>query len=73
MNTNETIYIRDVSLLMTNSNNEKLDVLLKETNVKLTNNKIFQVERLVTFPLPHRPVRADFPHTIPVKSVSLNY
>lgn len=31
----------------------------------------FRVERLVASPLPHRPVRADFPHTVPPKPVSL--
>ena len=27
-------------------------------------NSNFRVERVVTSPLPHRPVRADFPHTV---------
>ncbi|MDZ7692697.1 MAG: hypothetical protein U5K69_16490 [Balneolaceae bacterium] len=31
----------------------------------------FRVERFVTSPLPHRPVRADFPHTVPLNLVSL--
>jgi APA family basic amino acid/polyamine antiporter len=31
----------------------------------------FRVERFVTSPLPHRPVRADFPHTVPLFMVSL--
>ena len=33
----------------------------------------FRVERIVTSPLPHRPVRADFPHTVPLKLDSLKY
>ena len=32
----------------------------------------FRVERFVTSPLPHRPVLADFPHTVPLKLVLLN-
>jgi hypothetical protein len=31
----------------------------------------FRVERFVTSPLPHRPVRAAFPHTVPLNSASL--
>jgi hypothetical protein len=31
----------------------------------------FRVERFVASPLPHRPVRADFLHTVPPKSDSL--
>ncbi len=30
-----------------------------------------RVERLITLPLPRRPVRADFPHTVPLNLVSL--
>ena len=30
-----------------------------------------RVERLITLPLPHRSVRADFPHTVPLNLVSL--
>jgi hypothetical protein len=33
---------------------------------------IFRVEQFVTSLLPHRPVRADFPHTVPPKLVSLS-
>jgi hypothetical protein len=43
-------------------------------NYSLTQQKreTFRVERFVTSPLPHRPVRAAFPHTVPLKSDSLN-
>jgi len=34
-------------------------------------NSGVRVERLITSPLPHRSVRADFPHTVPLKLVSL--
>ncbi len=30
-----------------------------------------RVERLITLPLYHRSVRADFPHTVPLNLVSL--
>ncbi|HKJ32315.1 MAG TPA: hypothetical protein VKA34_10835, partial [Balneolales bacterium] len=33
--------------------------------------KKFRVERFVASPLPHRSVRADFPHTVPLLMVSL--
>ncbi len=33
---------------------------------------ILRVEQFVASPLPHRPVRADFPHTVPLKPVSLD-
>ena len=39
--------------------------------VHFHNYYFFRVERIVTSPLPHRPVRAAFPHTVPLKSVSL--
>ena len=49
-------------------------VLIQLVPIPLLFNKfiiLLRVERFVTLPLPHRPVRADFPHTVPLKSVSL--
>ena len=43
----------------------------KHLSTMMTNYGIFRVERFVTLPLPHRPVRAAFPHTVPLKSASL--
>ena len=39
--------------------------------MKIFNYFYFRVERFVTSPLPHRPVRADFPHTVPLSVNSL--
>ncbi len=47
MNINETKYIQDVVLLMNSAYNEKLDVLLKETNIVVTDNKITDVKILI--------------------------
>ena len=45
--------------------------LKQSASHRLVNLRLDRVERIVASPLPHRPVRVDFPHTVPPFTVSL--